>query len=71
MSTEKKDRINWKKFITAAVILFPLFIGFDVLFDSIKNKLVWDEIWAMKNIFFKVAAALVGGYFFATYNNAK
>jgi hypothetical protein len=71
MTEEKKDSINWKKLIIGAAILLPVFLGFDIVFDTIKGKLDWNEIWAMKNMFFKVAAALVGGYFYATYKNNK
>jgi hypothetical protein len=71
MSEEKKEGINFKKMLLGAVVLLPLFLGFDILFDYMKDKLVWEEIWAMKNMFFKVAAALVGGYFYATYNSHK
>ena len=31
----------------------------------------WDEIWAMKNMFFKILAALVGGYFASTFKDAE
>jgi len=47
-----KEKINWKKLIIGFVVLLPILIGFDIVFDTIKGKLVWADIWAMKNLFF-------------------
>ena len=62
---------NWKKFITATLVLLPILLVVDVLYDKIFKNLDLSETFALKNIFFKVAAALVGAYFFASYNNDK
>lgn len=64
-----KQSINWKKLATWFVILLPILLLIDIGFDAIKGKLIWAEIWAMKNLFFKVAAALVGAYFISTFNS--
>jgi cell division protein FtsW (lipid II flippase) len=64
-----KQSINWKKLITWFVILLPILLLIDVGFDATKGPIKWDEIWAMKNMFFKVAAALVGAYFISTFNS--
>jgi len=57
---------NWRSFIKATLVLLPLLIIVDVLYDKIFKELVWKETFAMKNLFFKIAAALVGAYFFAS-----
>ena len=62
---------NWKKFITATLVLLPILLVVDVLYDKIFKSLDLSETFALKNIFFKVAAALVGAYFFASYSNDK
>jgi hypothetical protein len=64
-----KQSINWKKLATWFIILLPILLLIDIGFDAIKSKLIWNEIWAMKNLFFKIAAALVGAYFISTFNN--
>ncbi len=64
-----KQSINWKKLITWFAILLPILLLIDIGFDALKGPVKWDEIWAMKNLFFKVAAALVGAYFISTFNN--
>jgi hypothetical protein len=43
----------------------------DILYDKIFKTLDFHETFAMKNLFFKIAAALVGAYFYATYKNEK
>lgn len=60
---------NIKKFITATLVLLPILLGFDILWDKISGKLDFHETFAMKNLFFKALAALVGAYFYATYKN--
>ena len=64
-----KQSINWKKLITWFAIILPLLLLLDIVTDALKGPIKWDEIWAMKNLFFKVAAALVGGYFISTFKN--
>lgn len=66
-----KQKIKWKKFLLYAILLLPVFLLFDIITDALKGPIKWDEIWAMKNMFFKVAAAIVGGYFASTFNDAK
>ncbi len=66
-----KEKINWKKFILFFVILLPVLLLVDVISDAISGPIKWDEIWAMKNLFFKLLAALVGAYFASTFNNDK
>ncbi len=63
--------INWKKFVLGFIVLLPFFLALDVLLDVIQKKLDWAEIWALKNMFFKVAAALVGAYYYSTYNKQE
>lgn len=59
---------NLKKFIQAVIILLPILLVVDILYDKIFKTLDLKETFAMKNVFFKALAALVGAYFFATYN---
>ena len=61
-----KQKLRWKRFIVFSLVLLPIFLLFDVVADLTKGRVQWDEIWAMKNMFFKVLAALVGGYFAST-----
>ena len=65
-----KQKLRWKRFIVFSLALLPVFLLFDVVADLTKGRVQWDEIWAMKNMFFKVLAALVGGYFASTFKDA-
>jgi cytochrome c oxidase subunit IV len=65
-----KYSINWKKLVIWFAIILPLLLLLDIVTDALKGPIKWDEIWAMKNLFFKVAAALVGGYFISTFKNS-
>lgn len=58
---------NLKKFVKAVCILLPTLLLVDIVYDKLFKSLNLNETFALKNIFFKVAAAIVGGYFFATY----
>lgn len=60
---------DWKKFIEAVLVLFPVLLVIDVLYDIILKQLVWADTFALKNITFKILAAVVGAYFFVTYKN--
>lgn len=62
---------NWKKFIKATLIIIPIALVIDILYDKLFKIVDLKETFAMKNLFFKVAAALVGAYFFATYNEEE
>ena len=64
-------QIPWKKWLIYSIIFLPVFLLFDVISDAIKGPIQWGEIWAMKNMFFKVAAAIVAGYFVSTFNTSK
>lgn len=60
---------NFKKFILATLVLLPILLVVDVLYDTIFKTFDLKETFAMKNLFFKVLAALVGAYFYASYKN--
>lgn len=62
---------NLKKFILATVILLPILLGIDIVYDSVFKTFDLAETFALKNLFFKVLAALVGAYFYATYNTSE
>ena len=62
---------NWKKFIQCTLVLLPVLLAVDILYDLIFKQLVWADTFALKNITFKVLAALVGAYFYATYKNEE
>ena len=66
-----KQKLRWKRFIVFSLALLPAFLLFDVIADLTKGKVQWNEIWAMKNMFFKILAALVGGYFASTFKDAE
>jgi hypothetical protein len=60
---------NFKKFILATLVLLPILLFVDVLYDTIFKTFDLKETLAMKNLFFKVLAALVGAYFYASYKS--
>lgn len=60
---------NWKKFIQATLVLLPILLAIDILYDLLFKQLVWADTFALKNLTFKILAALVGAYFYATYKN--
>lgn len=62
---------NTKKFIIATITLLPILLVVDIVYDKLFKKLDFAETFAFKNLFFKIAAALVGAYFFTTYNNKE
>lgn len=62
---------NFKKFAIATAILLPVLLGIDIVYDSVFKTLALAETFALKNLFFKILAALVGAYFYATYNTSE
>lgn len=60
---------NFKKFIISTIILLPILLLVDIAYDKIFKELNFKETFALKNLFFKIAAALVGAYFIATGSN--
>ncbi len=60
---------NVKKFLLATIVLLPVLLVVDVLYDTLFKTFDLKETFALKNLFFKVLAALVGAYFYATYKN--
>lgn len=62
-------KVNWKKFLKASVVLLPILLIADIIYDKLFKTLDFKETFALKNLFFKIAAALVGAYFFTTYND--
>jgi hypothetical protein len=62
------NNFNWKKFIKATIFLIPIALVIDIAYDQLFKTLDFKETFSLKNLFFKVAAAIVGAYFFATYN---
>lgn len=66
-----KQKLRWKRFIVFSLAILPVCLLFDVVSDlTTIGKVQWNEIWAMKNMFFKVLTALVGGYFASTFKDA-
>lgn len=62
---------NFKKFIVATLVLLPVLLVVDILYDTVFKTFDVKETFAMKNLFFKIAAALVGAYFYASYKNEE
>jgi len=60
---------NLKKFLFAVLVLLPLLLVIDIVYDKIFSTLDFHETFALKNLFFKILAAVVGAYFYATYKN--
>ena len=63
-------KFNWKKFLKGFVLFLPLAVALDVVYDLIFKELIWKETFAMQNMFFKIAAALIGAYFYATIDHS-
>lgn len=57
---------NVKKFIISTLILLPVLLLVDIAYDKIFKELNFKETFALKNLFFKIAAAFVGAYFIAS-----
>jgi hypothetical protein len=55
---------RWKKFIVAFIIAIPLVLLLDVLYDKIFKQLIWSDIFAADNLFFKTATAAIIAYFY-------
>lgn len=62
-------KFNLKKFTIATVILLPILLGIDIVYDILFKTFALAETFALKNLFFKVLSALVAAYFYATYNS--
>ena len=63
--------IDWKRFFVSLLVLCPVLIGIDIAYDAVFKTLVWKQVFATDNLFFKIAAAIVLAYFYATYNSIK
>ena len=59
-------KINWKRFFISLIVLIPLVLLIDIIYDSIFKTLIWKEVFATDNLFFKILTAMVGAYFYAT-----
>lgn len=59
-------KFNWKKFIIAFIISIPVVLLLDALYDKIFKQLIWREIFAADNLFFKIATAIIIAYFYTT-----
>ena len=62
-------KINWRRFFIAWIVLIPVVLFIDIAYDSIFKTLIWKEVFATDNLFFKILTAIVGAYFYATINN--
>jgi hypothetical protein len=62
---------NLQKFIVASLVLLPVLLLIDIGYDKIFKTLDFKETFAFKNLFFKLLAAVVGAYFYATYKNEE
>jgi hypothetical protein len=62
-------KINWKRFAIGLLIFLPAFLLLDVLYDLVFKTLIWSDTFALKNLLFKILAAIVAAYFYATYKN--
>ncbi len=60
-----------KKFIISFIILTPLLLIIDILYDKIFKLLIWKDIFAADNLFFKILTAIVLAYFYATIHQQK
>lgn len=63
---EMAMKINWKKFFISLIVLIPLVLLMDVIYDIVFKTLIWKEVLAPDNLFFKILTAIVIAYFYAT-----
>lgn len=63
------ENFNFKKFMAAILVLLPVLLVIDIVYDKVFKTLDFNETFALKNLVFKVLAAVVGAYFYATYKN--
>lgn len=63
---EMTMKINWKKFFISLIVLIPLVLLMDVIYDIVFKTLIWKEVLAPDNLFFKILTAIVIAYFYAT-----
>lgn len=63
--------ISWKKFFTSLIFLIPLILLMDIIYDIIFKQLIWKEVFAADNLFFKILTAVVIAYFYATIDKTE
>jgi hypothetical protein len=64
-----KNKINWKKFFIISILGFIGFILIaDIILDLITKpkEFSWEKIFSFENLFWKVLAGLVLGYFLSS-----
>jgi uncharacterized membrane protein len=60
---------NFKKFFLATIVLLMVLLVFDIVYDRFIKDVSIAETFALKNLVFKILAALAGAYFYATYQS--
>jgi hypothetical protein len=43
----------------------------DIIYDSVFKHLIWKEVFAADNLFFKILTAIVIAYFYATIDKTE
>ncbi|MDE3236029.1 MAG: hypothetical protein KGO81_08760 [Bacteroidota bacterium] len=61
-----KTKINRKRFFLASLVLIPVILLADIIFDAVKRTLDWNEVFSTENLFWKISAAFVLAYFYST-----
>ncbi len=64
-------KINWKKFFISLIVLIPLVLLMDVIYDIVFKQLIWKEVFAADNLFFKILTAIVIAYFYASMSKTE
>ncbi len=64
-------KINWKKFFISLIVLIPLVLLMDVMYDIVFKQLIWKEVFAADNLFFKILTAIVIAYFYASMSKTE
>jgi hypothetical protein len=62
---------NWKKFIITFIISTPIILLADALYDKLFKQLIWSNVFAADNLFFKIATAAIIAYFYATLSKSE
>ena len=64
-----KNTFSWKRFWKAFIISLPIILIIDIIYDLLFKDFSWKELFSPENLVFKILAAIVGSFFFATFRS--
>ncbi|WP_298300281.1 hypothetical protein [Hydrotalea sp.] len=60
-----KIHFHFKKFLIATILIFPILLLLDAVYDILIQEWDTSTLFSTENIIFKAIAAVIGGYFYA------